>query len=100
MNRYQTIPTITLYGKQVYINNKYPEIPLSSADTYVITSNGDRFDTIANQYYGDPSLWWVISIANQQLPQDSLIPPTGEQIRIPPNPTSTLQQFQVLNAFR
>lgn len=99
MNRYQTIPIVTLYGKQAYLNNKYPEIPLSSTDTYVITVDGDRFDTLANQYYGNPSMWWVIAIANTQIQQDSMIPPTGTQIRIPANGAAIVQQYQVLNTF-
>jgi len=25
---------------------------------------GDRIDTLANRYYGDPRYWWVIAVAN------------------------------------
>lgn len=97
MSRYQTIPIVSLYGKRVYANLRYPEIAPASSDTYVITSDGDRFDTLANQYYGDPSLWWIISIANQELPQDSLIPPPGTQLRIPANPAAINEEFRLLN---
>jgi len=44
MNRYQNI-AITKYqdtGSQYYLNNIYPEIPLSNDDDYVITVLGDR----------------------------------------------------------
>lgn len=97
MNRYSTIPVATLYGKKVYINVRYPEIELSANDVYVITSDGDRLDTLAQSYYQDPSLWWVISIANQNLPQDSLIPPPGTQIRIPINGQAIARQFTTIN---
>ena len=43
---------------------KYPNIPLQFSDNYVITTIGDRFDLLAQQYYNDSSLWWIISIAN------------------------------------
>jgi hypothetical protein len=70
MGRYNPIqivnkvrPTSTL-GVSAYIGNKYPQIPLSINDTYVFAEEGDRFDVLAQQYYGDSSLWWVISLAN------------------------------------
>jgi hypothetical protein len=65
MNRYQKIQVIKNSDKiSYYRDNKYPEIPLSVNDIYIIAYDGDRFDMLANQYYGDPSLWWIISIAN------------------------------------
>ena len=67
MNRYQNIKQIRsniTSGKVIYQTVRYPEIPLSSDDIYVYTTQGDRFDILANQYYKDSSLWWVISIAN------------------------------------
>ena len=106
MNRYQPIPLIKIDGKQCYQTTRYPEIPLNDNDIYVYTTQGDRFDILANQYYGDSSLWWIISSANtavagtslpSDLPQDSLIIPEGIQIRIPANYASVLQNFKVLN---
>lgn len=84
-------------GIRYYKDNKYPRIPLSVNDIYVITTDGDRFDTLANQYYTDPSLWWVISIANENLPQNSLFIPLGTQIRIPPNPAVVVSNYDDLN---
>jgi hypothetical protein len=106
MNRYQSIPITKIDNKPVYQTTKYPEIPLSDNDVYVYTSQGDRFDILANQYYGDQSLWWIISIANtaiagttlpSDLPQDSLIIPEGIQIRIPSNYAEVLNSFKILN---
>ena len=84
-NRYNTIPQTRIEGKRVYQNVKYPDIPLSENDIYVQSSQGDRFDILAQQYYNDSSLWWVISSANNDLPQDSLVIPLQQQIRIPAN---------------
>ena len=71
-------------GKRYYATRRYPEIPRSNNDIYVITTIGDRYDLLANQYYKDPSLWWVISSANPEY-IGSLNPPLGVQLRIPAN---------------
>ena len=104
MNRYLSIPIITTDNKKYYQTSRYPEIPLSDSDIYVYTTQGDRFDVLANQYYGDQSLWWLISIANTaiagtnlptDLTQDSLLIPEGTQIRIPP--VSVINSYENFN---
>lgn len=108
MNRYQPIKIIKTDKKPNYQTTRYPEVPLLDDDTYVYTSQGDRFDILANQYYGNQSLWWIISIANtavagtslpSDLPQDSLIIPEGIQIRIPANYADVLNSFKQLNSY-
>jgi hypothetical protein len=98
MNRYQNIPVIkNTQGVRYYRDNKYPQVPLSSTDIYVITTIGDRFDLLAQQYYKDSSLWWIISTANENLPQNSLYIPTGTQIRIPIDVSNILNAYALLN---
>ena len=104
MNRYSFIatsiyPTPNLPSKIAvgYSNIKYPEIALDFSDIYVYISRGDRYDTLAQEYYGDSTLWWIISIANPQLEQNSLYPPLGIQIRIPGNIGSILLEYDKLN---
>ena len=99
MDRYKNIiPTEKVSsGITYYKNSKYPIIPLSINDIYVITTIGDRYDLLAQQYYNDFSLWWIISIANDNLPQNSLYPPVGEQIRIPTNVNNILAEYTSLN---
>jgi hypothetical protein len=98
MNRYQNIPIIrNSEGTRYYKDNKYPRVPLSVNDIYVITTIGDRFDLLALQYYGDSSLWWAISIANENLPQDSLYIVEGSQIRIPANVTNIISNYTFIN---
>jgi len=85
--------------KRRFINVKYPDIPRDVLDTYVFVTVGDRYDLLAQTYYGNESLWWIISRANPQLPSDTLYPRAGEQIRIPsvtriPNIVS---QFEFIN---
>jgi hypothetical protein len=98
INRYQNIPIIkNSEGTRYYKDNKYPRIPLSVNDIYVETTIGDRFDLLALQYYNDSSLWWVISIANETLSQNSLYIPIGSQIRIPTDVSSILTNYRSLN---
>lgn len=99
MNRYQNIPKIKINGNLVYKTSRYPEIPLSPNDIYVYTTQGDRFDTLAQQYYKDSSLWWIISIANtNNFNQSTLLPPPGIQLRIPANYSTIIQNFNFINA--
>jgi nucleoid-associated protein YgaU len=98
MNRYKSIPKIkTTKGKTLYATSRYPRIPRSANDIYVYTTSQDRYDILAKQYYGDSSLWWVISIANEDISQDSLTPPIGTQIRIPQNISSIVSNFEKIN---
>lgn len=100
-NRYSSIPTISNpqdnNGAKFYSTTFYPKVPLSENDTYVLAEEADRLDLLANQFYGNPSLWWVISIANPSLPQNSLVLTPGEQIRIPSNPGRAIDLYKKLN---
>lgn len=98
MNRYQVTEKYNnKEGKRFNGCVKYPEIPLSFSDIYIYTTQGDRFDILAQQYYKDSTLWWIISSANSDLPQDSYYIPEGRQIRIPQDIGSIISQFQNLN---
>ena len=96
--RYENIQTQkTLSGKVGYLPTFYPSVTLSNEDYYIIAREEDRMDLIAQDFYGDSTLWWVISCANDFLPQNSLIPPVGAQIRIPTNPNDVVAAFNRLN---
>lgn len=73
----------TTQGVKYYKAKKYPPIPPQESDIYVVTVQGDRLDLLANTYYKDPSLWWVISIANSNITFGSMFPEPGIQLRIP-----------------
>ena len=99
MNRYQDIPVIkSSTGKQIYATSRYPEIPLSENDIYVYTTQGDRYDVLALNYYGDSSLWWIISIGNDLLPKNSIFIQEGTQLRIPVEINSILTSYKQLNS--
>jgi hypothetical protein len=101
MNRYSQTPiTKTRENTSLrYANVKYPNIPLDSQDVYVYISAGDRYDVIAQSYYSDSRLWWIINRANPNQPNDSLYPTVGSQLRIPAfnRVSSILAQYTALN---
>ena len=53
---------------------------ISWENIYVITQFGDRLDLLANQFYGDPTLWWYIARANNL---NTMVIPENIQLRIP-----------------
>jgi hypothetical protein len=103
MNRYNRIPILNRKtpqgsnGKPYYRGVKYPQIPLNFSDIYVYSEEGDRFDILAQQYYNDSSLWWIITTANTFLKQDSYYIPLGIQIRIPTNIGAIQADYNLLN---
>ena len=70
--------------REVYTSKVLPKIPKSDADTYIAVQTGDRLDSIAQEYLGDASLWWVIATANQ-IHDAPFSLPDGTVLRIPAN---------------
>ena len=84
VSRYQILRTITEDGKDRYLetyNQKF--IPEKDDDIYhlVKVSEENRLDIISNQYYGSPTYWWAIALANKFI--DPFIVSPGTMIRIP-----------------
>jgi hypothetical protein len=98
MARYTLSPRIEIDSKRCYANIKYPQIPLQESDYYVYSTAGDRFDTLAKRFYGTDSLWWIISLANESLPQDSLLIPPGTQLRIPTDTNRIIDNYAAINS--
>ena len=85
-------------GKRYYQPLRYPDIPLSSRDIYIRTTIGDRLDSLANQFYNDVRLWWIISSANPHIVRrDSYALKPDLEIRIPANITRILKDFENIN---
>jgi hypothetical protein len=98
MERYEkSVIKKTIKGKQFYKGKIYPDIPFSDTDVYVITTIGDRLDSLANSYYKNSELWWVISVANNHITKGSLFPIPGTQLRIPTNINYVMFLFDNLN---
>ena len=101
MRRYSNIKTISNRqnnnGAKFYSTVRYPQVPLSENDIYILTEETDRLDLLANQFYGDPSLWWVIISANDNLSRNSITLEAGLQLRIPSNPSLVLDLYKKSN---
>ena len=101
MDRYDNATKLkTDTGKPYYKSKVYPNIPLSSTDIYVITTSGDRLDSLAYSYYRDPTLWWIISVANNNITRGLLFPVPGTQLRIPPRASEVTNLFDQYNNSR
>jgi hypothetical protein len=84
--------------KKLYKNIKYPKIPIREGDVYVTATFGDRLDLLADRFYRDTKLWWVINYANPtKLNRDSLFIKPGTQLRIPTNIPAIIQEFEEIN---
>ena len=100
MSRYDDIKRIkSLEGKRYIRNAIYPDVPVTENDIYIKTTGGDRYDTLALQFYNDSSLWWVIASANNSQ-RASLVVKPGVQLRIPGDIQDTLQLFDSVNENR
>jgi hypothetical protein len=99
-HRYTNITKVnTPEGRRYITNPFYPNIPETSEDIYVITNQGDRYDLLAQSFYGDINLWWIIATANNTTQDDLSITP-GKQIRIPANKDLAISLFNAANEVR
>tara|TARA_Y100000114_G_C11728224_1_gene312121 strand:- start:1022 stop:1333 length:312 start_codon:yes stop_codon:yes gene_type:complete len=97
-NRLQNISVELKNQKRYFRGIKYPNIPLSINDLYITTTAGDRLDLLANQFYKDVRLWWIIATANRDIVRkDSFGLKPGLEIRIPYNIQRILQDYKDLN---
>jgi hypothetical protein len=100
-NRYQTISStkVNSIGARYFLNNIYPDIPVTDNDNYIITTLGDRLDILAQNFYGDIDFWWILASANA-LSGDSLYPPVGIQLRVPTNIVGIVNSYNQVNSIR
>jgi hypothetical protein len=99
MNRLSFTHKINLPNIKTFYNRlKYPEIPLSMNDVYITTVIGDRLDLLAQQFYKDVDLWWIIAAANMNVVRrDSFGLESGLEIRIPYDFNKIMFDFEELN---
>jgi phage tail protein X len=83
----------TIDGREVLQSKIYPNIPKTDDDIYVATETGDRFDTLAYQFYKDSTLWWIIACANN-IHNANIGIKEGTILRIPQNYIDVLRDFE------
>lgn len=97
MGRYARQQAIRRFsGKKAFTTTRYPEIPYQITDIYVIAQDSDRLDILANQYYNNTSLWWIIAQANN-VGKGTLRLTPGQQLRIPIDIEPILREFRRIN---
>ena len=82
LSRYKNAKISKTDKGEKFDTTKYPKIPEKNDDIYLLSTDGDRFDLLAQKYYGDPNLWWYIAKANKMYFNNI---PRGSTIRIPVN---------------
>lgn len=97
MSRYSSTKKQTTQGVKRQFTTQYPAIPFSFDDDYVITTGGDRFDLLAQDYYGNSEYWWVIAVANPHISRKNFVINQGEQLRIPANIGDIIANFESVN---
>ena len=97
--RYETVKIKRdLNGVRHFSPSYVPNIPIKDTDIFVYPLYGDRLDTIANRYYGDSNLWWIIANANPDIVRrDSYSLKPNLEVRIPSNITQILKSFEKIN---
>ena len=80
-------------GKRVFRPTMYPKIPLKDSDLFIYPKFGERLDSLAQKYYQDVSLWWIIAKANN-LDQAHIGLETDKQLRIPLDTISIINRLK------
>jgi nucleoid-associated protein YgaU len=72
----------TIDGVEHWELPEYPRVDEAADDIKYVVDRSDRIDKLATTFYSDPSLWWIIALANGMalLPNDL---DAGTTIRIP-----------------
>jgi hypothetical protein len=95
--RYLYTKTKETKNKKRYLESTiYPKVLPTDNDIYIITEQGDRLDILANKYYKNPSMWWIIASANNINDANFFVQP-GTQLRIPANISRILADLEKIN---
>ena len=81
-NRYKNCEVRELEGEQYLGTREVAEKERRSDDRFHVLVEGETADILADNYLGDPRLWWVICDYNG-IPFMLDLPAPGTMIRIP-----------------
>ena len=83
MSRYATATTTkTADGKRYMQSLIIPVVPISAQDLYIVTTSTERLDKLAQTFYNDSTLWWIIATANG-IGKGTIIVAPETRLRIP-----------------
>ena len=82
-----------------YLTPKWPKLTAQVRNRFVRQQHtwalGDRYYKLANQYYGDPKLWWVIAWYNEKLTEGHV--KAGMTLYIPTPIEDVLSYFNIFS---
>ena len=84
-------------GKRYYVPTIVPNIPILDSDIFLRPQVGERLDSMAQKFYGDSNLWWIIAKANN-LSSGQIVLDPEKKIRIPMNVQSILENVDRSNS--
>ena len=84
-------------GTRYYKPTIVPNVPIKDSDIFVYPVYGDRFETIAQRYYNDSTLWWIIAKANE-LSRGEISADPLKKLRIPTEIDDILESVQKSNS--
>ena len=84
-------------GVRYYRPTIVPNIPIKDSDIFVFPVYGDRFDIMAQRFYNDSNLWWIIAKANE-LSNGLLSPDPFKKLRIPTEIDDILESVALSNS--
>lgn len=91
LNFSEYLENITIPSFWEYVD--FPPIEEQQDDLSYVLTEADEIDLLANTFYGDPTLWYVIAVANSfDLPPVGMNP--GQTIKIP-SPRYILEVYTV-----
>lgn len=93
MNRYENVGKLNRGLKTI----KFPRIQTSPQDVVIISKDSDRLDILAQKFYGNQKLYWIIALANN-LGKGSLDIAAGTTLRIPMNVIEISNEYRRLNS--
>jgi|TARA_B100000287_G_C20535524_1_gene742573 nucleoid-associated protein YgaU len=75
------LTNLSIKKRKTYYNTTiYEKVPEKNTDQYFIAVDGDRCDNLAQEFYGNPNLWWFIARVNNLTTMNI---PAGTSLRIP-----------------
>lgn len=83
-------------SKQQYRTLTLPSFGERSDDLVIQINDYTRLDVIANDFFGDSTLWWVVASYNN-LPGDSLYTTGLKYLRIPSDINIVFNKIKELN---
>jgi nucleoid-associated protein YgaU len=77
-----TVISVDKDGQPVNVITPGQQQPQTISYVSHMVTDLDRLDNLSNQYYGDPTAWWIIANANPEIIDWTNLTP-GAIIRVP-----------------